>query len=262
MAIDHQTYTQGAEQWMTGQNYEINVDINATYADGTPNPNAGRPYAGNGASQPGLNFIQTTVRDVFRFTPTGELRPSDFLGDTTLAKIIGKQDFTGLYERNQVTKTYLEFAEFAVDPQYMLDNSNNVSGISPPPTGQLQQNRSFEWIVYLGPSLLNKASAHGANLTQYSVRRAAAETADDHELQFPVESAHDSGSPGLCQSVRAVHVYQLIRCSGTAVCQRHAERQSGQLRRLDSRKKSSGCSPAIPTDFPDLVSSDQPHQVH
>jgi outer membrane receptor protein involved in Fe transport len=165
VAVDHQSYTTVDEGWMTGQNYEINVDINATYADGTPNPNAGRPYAGNGASQPGLNTSETRVRDVFRFTPTGEFRPSDFLGDTTLAKIIGKQDFTGLYERDQVTDTNLHFAEFAVNPQYILDNSNNASGISPPPTGQLEQNRSFEWIVYLGPSMLNSASAHNAHLT-------------------------------------------------------------------------------------------------
>jgi len=122
-------------------------------------------HAGNGASQPGLNTSETRVRDVFRFTPTGEFRPSDFLGDTTLAKIIGKQDFTGLYERDQVTDTNLHFAEFAVNPQYILDNSNNASGISPPPTGQLEQNRSFEWIVYLGPSMLNSASAHNAHLT-------------------------------------------------------------------------------------------------
>lgn len=176
VAIDHQAFTTGTEGWMTGQNYEVNVDINATYADGTPNPNAGRPYAGNGASQPGLNYSQTTVRDVFRFTPTGELRPSDFLGDTWLAKMIGKQDFTGLYERNQVVNTNVQFAEYAVDPQYILDNSLNTAestntpttqfnGQGQPPTGQLEQNRSFEWIVYLGPSMINSASAHNANLT-------------------------------------------------------------------------------------------------
>jgi len=164
VSVDHQAYTVGAEQWMTGQNYEINIDINATYADGTSNPNAGRPYAGNGASQPGLNYSQTTVRDVFRFTPTGELRASDFLGDTTLAKIIGKHDFTGLYERNQVDSTYVNFAEYAVTPDYILNNSNNVSGASPATTGQLGSNRSFEWIVYLGPSLLNSANGQNAHL--------------------------------------------------------------------------------------------------
>jgi hypothetical protein len=165
VAVDHQTYTQGAEQWMTGQNYEINVDINATYADGTKNPNAGRPYAANGASQPGLNYTQTTVRDVFRFTPTGELRASDFLGDTTLAKIIGKHDLTGVYERNQVVQSFVNFAEYAVTNDYILDNSNNVSGIGPVTTGQLGSNRSFEWLVYLGPTLSNSSSAKNANLT-------------------------------------------------------------------------------------------------
>lgn len=162
MALDHQNYTQGAEQWMSGQNYDINIDVNATYVDGESNPNAGRPYAGNGASQPGLNFTSNTIRDAFRLTPTGELRATDFLGDTELAKIIGKQVFTGLYERDQSVNTYIQFAEYAVTPQYIIDNSQNNSGTT---TGQLGSNRQFEWIAYLGTNLLNSPNGRNEHLS-------------------------------------------------------------------------------------------------
>ena len=161
-ALDHQTYTQGQLGWMTGQNYDINIDVNACFVDGSSNPNQGRPYAGNGASQPGMNFTKTTTRDAFRLTPTGELRATDFFGDTTLAKIIGKQVITGLYERDQITNNYVNFAEFATTPQYILDNSNVNSGT---PTGQLGSNRQFEWIAYLGTNLMSSPNGRGVNLT-------------------------------------------------------------------------------------------------
>ncbi|HVZ64655.1 MAG TPA: TonB-dependent receptor plug domain-containing protein [Lacunisphaera sp.] len=164
-AFDHQDYSSGAEQWMAGENYNINVDINATYADGTPNPNVGRPYFGNGASAPGLNYRNRTVRDTFRFTPTYELRTSDFLGDTTLAKILGKHNFTGVYERNTVMKDYVNWAEYATTPEYPQSGSRNLNAAN-----TLNSNRSFEWIAYVGPSLLGAASPAGANLTNIPYR--------------------------------------------------------------------------------------------
>jgi len=163
LAFDHQDYLSGAEQWMAGENYNINVDINATYADGTPNPNSGRPYFGNGASAPGLNYSNQTVRDTVRFTPTYELRTEDFLGNTALAKILGKHVFTGVMERTNVKQTYINWAEFATTTQYMLDHSPNTPGV-PPLVGQLGADRSFEWVSYIGPDMVGMSSAHGANL--------------------------------------------------------------------------------------------------
>ena len=160
LAYDHQDYTSGAEQFMTGENYNINLDINATYADGTPNPNVGRPYFGNGASAPGLNFSNRTVREGIRFTPTLELKASDFLGNTTLAKIIGKQNVTGVVERNTVVQEYINWARYATTPEYVQSNSTNNSAAN-----TLNSNRSFEWWAYIGPSLLTAASPANAHLT-------------------------------------------------------------------------------------------------
>ncbi len=162
LAFDHQYYDQGANQWMTGSNYAISVDVNQTYADGTPNPNVGRPYVGNATSN--TNYAFTTDRNTIRFTPTAEFRPEDYISNGKLARLIGHQDFTGLAEKNTVTQNNVNWAEYATTPQYILDNLINTPGTIPN-TKSLQSNREFDWLVYLGPSLANASSAHGANLT-------------------------------------------------------------------------------------------------
>ncbi len=161
--IDHQSYTNGTDGWLNSQNYGIFMDINATYANGALNPNVGRPYAGNAASAPGLNYSDTRTRNTFRFTPTYELRFEDLFGNTTLAKILGKSIFTGLYEDNNVRDDYYTFAEYATDPSWSLNNLvNNQTTV--PATGGLGSGREFDWVAYLGPSLLNSSTAAGANL--------------------------------------------------------------------------------------------------
>jgi hypothetical protein len=159
VAVDHQAYDQGAYQWLTGSNYAISIDVNATYADGTPNPNAGRPYVGNAASAPSLNNASSIVRNTLRVTPTLELRASDFLGNTTLAKILGKHNFTGLYESNTVVQNNVSWAEYATTNQYITDNAIAGSNVN-----ALGSNQEFDWIAYLGPTMFSKSSASGANL--------------------------------------------------------------------------------------------------
>ena len=156
-AIDKQTYTAGANQWMTGSNYAITVDVNQTYADGTPNPNVGRPYVGNAASN--TNYAYSTDRSAVRFTPTAEIRPEDFISNPQIAGIIGRQHFTGVIEKDTVIQNNVTWAEFATTPEYIVANPANF-----PNTGQLGSNREFDWLAYIGPSLANAPSAHNANL--------------------------------------------------------------------------------------------------
>ena len=159
LSFDHQTYNSGALQWMTGSNYAITVDVNQTYANGVANPNVGRPYVGNAASAPSLNYLQTRVRDGVRFTPTYEFRTSDLLGNTSLAKILGKHNFTGLWETNTLTQNDATFAEYATTAQYITDNAPVGSNVN-----ALASNREFDWITYIGPNMSTKNSASGANL--------------------------------------------------------------------------------------------------
>jgi len=189
-AWDHQEYTSGQLGWLQGEQYSINVDINATFADGSPNPNAGRPYVGNAASAPGQNWQSSTTRDSLRFTGTGELRASDFLGETKLAKILGRHVFTGLLDRSTVVKNFYNFAPYATTPQYSLDNQrgNNVNGLG--------SGRSFEWIAYLGPNLSARSSAAGANLStvQFAIQPPASQTARNFKAVW--NKPTNSSAPG------------------------------------------------------------------
>ena len=159
VAFDHQEYDSGSNAWMTGSNYAIGIDVNATYANGVDNPNAGRPYVANAASAPSLNYSDSKVRDTFRLTAFAELRASDLLGETPLAKILGKHNFTGLYEKYTLVANHITWAEYATTPDYITSNSNNANAAN-----TLNSNRSFEWLAYVGPSLTKASSAAGANL--------------------------------------------------------------------------------------------------
>jgi outer membrane receptor for ferric coprogen and ferric-rhodotorulic acid len=160
-AYDQQKYTEGAEPWLEGENYAISIDPNVTYADGTLNPNVGRPMVAQASSGgEDNNYQTTTTRQTYRFTPTAELRASDFFGNSTLSKILGKSDFTGLYEKTTVVNDSFQFAEYATTPDFLSNNnlpSNNI-------TNAVGSNGSFEWVAYIGPALQGYSSAHGLNL--------------------------------------------------------------------------------------------------
>ncbi len=161
IAYDQQKYTEGAEPWLEGQNYSINVDANATYADGTINPNAGRPEVAQAASGgEDNNYQSTTARQTWRITPTAELRSSDFFGNGTMSYILGKSIFTGLYEKTTVTNDYFQFGEFATTPDYLANNNLPTNNI----VNAVGSNGSFEWRAYLGPAMQGYTSAHGLNL--------------------------------------------------------------------------------------------------
>jgi hypothetical protein len=159
-AYDQQVYTEGDEPFLEGENYAINIDVNQTYADGTANPNVGRPYVANATSGgEDNNYVTTTSRQTYRFTPVGELRSTDFFSNPTMTWLLGKSVLTGLYEKNTVIENTYQFAEFATTPDYVTNNSTNANAANTE-----NSNRSFEFLVYVGPSLANASSASGSNL--------------------------------------------------------------------------------------------------
>lgn len=160
---DHQDYTSGSDGWLQGQQYAINVDVNQTYADGSANPNVGRPYIATATSAPGQTQARHTIRDSFRFTPTAELRASDLTGNTTVSKILGTHHFTGLYEKNTVVTSNVAWDQYATTADYVMQNSPNANAAN-----TLNSNRSFEWLAYLGPDMRGLSSASGLNLENLS----------------------------------------------------------------------------------------------
>ena len=162
VAYDQQSYTEGADPWLEGTNYGISIDVNSVLSDGTPNANVGRPYVANAASGGEDNNYQTTInRQVWRITPTVELRTSDLTSNSLLNYIFGKNDVTALYEKNNVNNNYYQFAEYATTDAYAVENTINSALTT---VNGLGSGRSFEWIAYIGPNMSNSPSASGANL--------------------------------------------------------------------------------------------------
>ena len=98
-------------------------------------------------------------------TPTYELRASDFLGETTLAKILGKHQFTGLWEEATLIQDNDTWAEYAVD-NIPWQTGNNLPGTS---VNALGSGSAFDWLAYLGGNMQAASSAHNANLTGLSM---------------------------------------------------------------------------------------------
>jgi hypothetical protein len=163
-AYDQQKYNEGSIPFLQIQWYGINVDVNATLANGSPNPNVGRPVVSDGSGGE-LDYQSTTTRQTYRITPTGELRFSDFFGDSIWAHILGKSNFTGLFEKTTVVNSFYNFASYATTQQFDTDNyipSNFNSGVEADALGGTNQ---FNFVTYIGPSLLNSSSAAGAHLS-------------------------------------------------------------------------------------------------
>jgi len=194
VSYDQQKYTEGDEPFLEGQNYAIGVDVNQTYADGTANPNVGRPYVANATSGgEDNNYQTTTTRQTYRITPTGELRSSDFFSNSMITWLLGKSDLTALFEKNTVISSTYQFAEFATTPAYTVDNaqaSDTTAG-----TG-IGSNRSFEWLAYIGPSLKNASSASGAGLNNLNYVIAPSENEQTLNFNSTWNKPTDPTAPG------------------------------------------------------------------
>jgi len=156
LTYDYQRYHNGQESFLAGGGFAIGLDMNTNLADGSTNPNVGRPYVGN-SGQYGNN-TDSIARDGTRFTGFGDLRAKDFLGDTWVAKLLGHHTFTALLSEDKKRDDNRSFARWATTPEYMRATLQQGTDIT---TGA----RQIDWIAYLGPSLMNASSASGANLS-------------------------------------------------------------------------------------------------
>ncbi|MFT3868719.1 MAG: TonB-dependent receptor plug domain-containing protein [Nibricoccus sp.] len=154
ITVDRQNYNRGGQS-LLGWAPTISVDLTQQFQDGTPNPNFGRPYiignSGNGTSY-------ESDRTVGRAQLFGELRATDLMNKGFLTKLLGRHRFQGLYS-NEV----LETDNRAWDN---VANSQAWQGFWTGSDGSAQpfRDRNPMSIIYSGPSLLNAASARGANI--------------------------------------------------------------------------------------------------
>jgi hypothetical protein len=150
-----QHYKDGQEAFLSDQQYVISVDINATLPNGAPNPNAGRPYVGN-SGQFGNDGNEVT-RDSYRVIGYGDLRASDYMGQTELSSWLGRHVFTGLWSRDVVKQNSYSWVRYATGLDWIQARGGSPSIAN--------GDRQVDWITYLGPSLSSAASASGAMLS-------------------------------------------------------------------------------------------------
>jgi hypothetical protein len=159
MVYDTQAYNEGQSSIFGSGEYMITVDMNTKLADGNANPNVGRPAIGSNGQYG--NSSTSISRDNLRLTTFVDIKASDFLEKGVLTRMLGHHVITGLVsEEQKVTKTR-SWVRYAVEEQFAKD------------TGQLtaldQGARQWEYLVYLGQSMVNKSSASGMNLSNLNM---------------------------------------------------------------------------------------------
>lgn len=126
----------------------------STVVGGELNPNVGRAYVIGG--RPSASYTGT-IRENMRLTAFAEFNGSDvFEEDSFLAKLIGRNVFTGLVSRDERRfdeRSWLQFALTADWPQR--------TGEIPQLDGYAQ---GFTWAVYLSDDLSNTSSPWNLNL--------------------------------------------------------------------------------------------------
>jgi hypothetical protein len=153
----YQSYADGQYSFLNGGQYEIGVDINTKLVDGSPNPNVGRAYVGNsGYYGNSKNWVD---RNSTRGTVFVDLRSSDVFSEGVLTRILGHHVISGLVSHDVRFTDNRTFARWAYGTDY-----TDATGGSASLTGGL---RSYDWIEYIGPSMLDSkyTTASGLNLS-------------------------------------------------------------------------------------------------
>lgn len=159
LTYDKQNYTVGQVGWLTGSDYGVGVEVNEKLPDGSTNPNVGRPYV-TGSDAFG-NFSQKIAREGKRGIVTVDLNSQDYLGNSWIGRLIGRNVLTGLAAEDSKDSKMVQWAEHATTPDLIA-----LLGLSVQSIPALVGTRQFDWIYYTGPSLLSATNAHGANVSR------------------------------------------------------------------------------------------------
>ncbi len=174
--LAHEDFTRGQLALLTNAQQAIYIDTNSVYndgtpdgktvngvnepfADGTPNPNAGRPFISD--SGQGGNTEAVSTRDSVRLTG---FFTHDFNRDgvkNLLTRILGKHTLTGLYSSDEQKTDTRSWARYsALDNDYI----NFIGGTTPTQFKFNANDVSVNRIIYIGDSLSGASTASGAHL--------------------------------------------------------------------------------------------------
>jgi outer membrane receptor protein involved in Fe transport len=163
VTYDRQKYKNGAQQ-LLGGSPTLTLDVLQNFLDyyvnpgtgGVNNPNVGRPYVQGANNNGGRSYYSD--REDKRVSLFGELRASDFLQNDFLVKLLGKHRFNAVASDEKYfneNRTWQLYANSQAWAGYWNGNAGNTSGIVERAPGA---------VIYLGSSVINRASASGANI--------------------------------------------------------------------------------------------------
>lgn len=157
LAFDKQNAKFGNWSLIDNAATAVSIDIMRTLIDGTKNPNFLRPvvYAAGGGSG---GSWDRSEREVMRATAFGELDFATISGrDSLLAKLLGRNTFTGLYARQKTYDFRANYNRFYLSDSFAPAAGNGAVG---------QASRDNIFAVYLGapvPASATSASGIGLN---------------------------------------------------------------------------------------------------
>lgn len=156
-AYDKQHYDNGQLNFMQDKNQQLFIDMTSIQADGTINPNFGRPFIADASGGGGSTSID---REALRITAYAK---HDFnRGDRRnfFTRVLGRHVLTGLYSGDTRESNSRGWIHYVADNGYK--DFINGAGSNPVPLGG--NVRKVYPVIYLGPSLANATSAVGANI--------------------------------------------------------------------------------------------------
>jgi outer membrane receptor protein involved in Fe transport len=152
---DRQHYDNGQLVFMNDKGQQIYIDDIQTEADGTLNPNFGRPFISNSN---GGNST-SVEREATRLTAFLKHDFDQGANHSLLTRILGRHVLTGLYSfdsRKQQNRSWARYTTDLAYKDFITAPATNVT---------IDDNRRIVYpAIYLGPSLVNASSAASANI--------------------------------------------------------------------------------------------------
>lgn len=154
IAYDRQEFDSNSVDFLgTGfRSRNLGIDINEDRADGSLNPNIGRPFI---QASPRWSEAEDE-RDTFRVTAFAHFNAGEKLGNHW--KWLGKHTLTGLFDSSETERRSINGASFS----YKTDFGDAVGYTGA--TKTINGNLRGQMLFHVGPNLLNAGGAAGANI--------------------------------------------------------------------------------------------------
>lgn len=172
LEYNNEWHKSGQLSLLSGGEQGIGIDFNSVYSDGSPTGLNGQA-GGDGTPNPNLGRAYVSAKQVFgnseRVSNVTNKRATVFAehdfskGSGWVGKLIGRHVVTGLVAQDNQLVDNRSWSRYAADTTW--ETFRNVIGRAPSAAYKFTSDQMApNAVIYLGPSLLTKTTASGANL--------------------------------------------------------------------------------------------------